>query len=37
MPLRSPIILGRLFIRTADTKIFVKKDIVSMKVKMVKR
>jgi hypothetical protein len=32
MPLPLPIILGRPFIRTADTKICVKKGIVSMKV-----
>jgi hypothetical protein len=32
MPLPLPIILGRPFMRTADTKICVKQDIVSMKV-----
>jgi hypothetical protein len=32
MPLPLPIILGRPFMRTADTKICVKKGIVSMKV-----
>jgi len=32
MPLPLPIILGRPFMRTADTKIYVKKGTVSMKV-----